>query len=200
MRQNIGWRIWGLAAAFLSPFTLAGLVGFWFSPTESSGFIDPCGSSKYQLLWQCEWGGERSRLSEPLHQREARIWSGVMAEARKKNFSFRDPIVVQTTVEGDQIDPGPRDSHIYGVTAPSGRIMLSSRDMAEMTDQEVAILMGHELGHWVDLQSERVGHELFSHVRYSDRETVAWAFDAELYGGDAIERFRDRWQRRYLLF
>jgi len=186
------WQWWGLMSLLLFPCTLMGL-GRLYRHTVTGSVYEDCRATKYSRLWDCFCGADRTRWSMPLKDREQRLWQGVLIRARQKGFVFRDPEPRQTTPEADSF-VRPVGHTIYGEAYMSGRILLSSQDMARMNDEEVDVLMGHELGHQVDAQTERTGYEIFNRFANADHETVAWAFVTELYGVEAIDRFRNKWQ------
>ena len=176
----------------LLPFARIGLGVVVMHTTVMARYVD-CRSTKFGRLWLCDAGDDRERWTEPLNGREQGIWKTVVTDARKHGFVFREPVPVHTTVEADSFQR-PLPGKIYGRAFWSGRILLSSQDMTAMSDEEVALLMAHELGHHIDFQNERMRHPVLNRLANADEETVAWGVAAELYGGEAVGRFQEKWQ------
>lgn len=190
------WRVWGAIALALLPMTYAGFISMRNAAWMMAQPGINAEASRYQLLWQSNWGGERAKLSVSLRERERRIFDRVLAQARAEGFVFRDPMATQTTREADMLEPLLEGHRVYGTAYPSGRILLSTEDMDRMDDGEVAILMAHEVGHQIDFQTERVGHELLYRLRNADREVVAWEFAKEFCGAQPVKEWRAKWQKK----
>ncbi|HXV26558.1 MAG TPA: hypothetical protein VD862_00805 [Candidatus Paceibacterota bacterium] len=187
-RHRFWWVVWGIIAVGLLPFTEVGVARALMPPGERS-FADYCRASPYCQLWFDHFGGERERLSMPLGEREQGIWDGVVAKARAKGLQFIEPQVRQTTPEGDAVPVFRFDREVLGVAYGGNRILLSSRHLSRMDDGLVAVLMAHELGHRIDNQTERVGHDAFGEIRYSGSQEFADAIAAYICGQDELARF-----------
>jgi hypothetical protein len=66
----------------------------------------------------------------------------------------------------------------------SETIYIFSRYLNQLSDMELAVLIAHEFGHYIDDQTKRQGHPLFESIRHLDLdgETFADAIAAYLYG------------------
>lgn len=122
----------------------------------------PSGANLLWLsLWTDGWGVARAELTEPASPRFARLYNGVIADARTLGFQFRAPELTQTTVLAAKMIPLPPliffARHFMG---PS-RIQVNTEWVSQMSDEELRVLLAHELGHAIDAQTERVGHPLF---------------------------------------
>lgn len=153
-------------------------------------------------LWNDFWfnpdGTTRRIYTEPADERLAEIGERIFSLAEGKGFTFRRPDVSQTTTEYVELVPLAHDAHygdpIYGVTLSGpNRIIINTGYMVRMTDEELEVLVAHELGHAVDAQSERLDDERLQEWRLLPSQVFADRFAAELLGFERVRTFNGHW-------
>lgn len=188
------WRIVGLVALLLAPFTFIGLATVISVLHRMPVPNLDCRGSRYCMLWKADWGGERDRHCVPLSEREQKVWQSVVTKARAKGFQFSDPRVFRTDADADGFVVPEDELIIYGAAYPSGRIMLSGKHLDRMSDDELCVLMAHELGHQVDNQTERVGNPFLHRLRNADPQALADEFAREVCGTETVTAWKGKWQ------
>lgn len=180
---------WGLAMLFLTLFAWPNLMARGQAVMRIPAV---CEHFKYCQFFSGMDGRVRQEYSEPLRDRYRAAWDKVIATAHDKGFAFRSPEPFQTKPEFDELaEVGDR---IYGVAWFSNRIYLNTKYMKDMSDTDLCHLEAHELGHQVDLQTERMGHEYLDRFRNLPMEAFADEFSVVICGRKALDDYRKKWQ------
>ena len=181
--------LWGLALGLLLLFSWPNLMHRWQAIERIPAV---CERFEYCQFFTSMDGAARRKYSKPLEGKYREAWNKVIATAHEKGFAFRDPEPFQTTPEFDGLaEVGGR---IYGLAWFSNRVYLNAKYMKDMSDGDLCQLQAHELGHQMDLQTERLGHRHLYATRDLPMEKFADEFSVVICGRTALDDFRKRWQ------
>jgi Zn-dependent protease with chaperone function len=140
-----------------------------------------------RIVWTEVWfsydGRARRELSEPAGERLRAPWRWVLERARKRGFTFRAPELRQTTSEY-AFQVGLSDPlRLYGEAFPgANRILINSVTTSMMSEEDLRVLLAHELGHIIDDQTERVGHPVLERFAQLPRQPYADRIAGEIVG------------------
>lgn len=116
--------------------------------------------------------------------RVQKIFFKVCESAVNKGFVFKQPLIMATKW---YIRPLSFRGLAY---APGHIIVISGYALKRLSDSDLSVLIAHELGHSIDLQTLRKGHPFFtSEMRALDNELFAWTIAAYLTSSEAVRNY-----------
>ncbi len=146
----------------------------WSTPLAGlHGFPTPASFRLWAALWGDGWGEVRANLTRPASERLATAYAEVLQRAVPWGFSFREPVLYETESYVPLFIPDPPATFYARYFVGPNRILVDSMSTAMMTDEELQVLLSHELGHAIDAQSERIGHWSFKDVYWMDEQQFA---------------------------
>lgn len=181
--------LWGLALGLLTMFAWPNLVVRLHGLERIPNI---CKQSDYCMYFNSMDGAARQKYSKPLEGRFRESWDKVVAKARAEGFAFKEPEPFQTTPEFDSLHE--LGGTYYGLAWYSNRVYLNAKYMGQMTDSDLCHLQAHELGHQVDMQTERLGHRHLHATRDLPMQMFADEFSVVICGRPSLEDFREKWQ------
>ncbi len=142
-------------------------------------------------IWEDERGAIRVRFSERAPSKLVEVFRGVMRDAVALGFSFREPVLFQTIPEVEMFTPN--SSYLFYGRYFSGPnlILVNQRWTKLMTDTELRVLLAHELGHGIDVQTQRLGHPVFSEIYNLSTQEFADHIARLITGDEAVNAFQD---------
>ena len=157
--------------------------------------------SPHEQLWVELWfGGYRSareRLTEPPSSQLQLQYDGVLRDLATWRFTFTPPALSQTKSGTQLIAFNPYDV-FYGRYFPElNRILIDQFATRTMTPMELRVLLAHEVGHSIDIQTKRIGHWVFvPEVREYDEQAFADYIARLIVGPDVFDDFVKRYVHR----
>lgn len=150
-------------------------------------------SSESAGEWHDFWWGLsdsiRSRYTEDPSQRLRGAYERIVLRARAFGFVFRTPKLLQTTADSTAHIQSPEDVYYGGYFFDDNLIVIDGSLSSPMTEQELEVLLAHELGHCIDLQSKRIGHRAFEDTSAYKEQQFADYIAMLLVDIDAVARF-----------
>lgn len=176
---------------FEAPVQVAGASVAVPPPIPFSFAPIPVSLQMWLALWSDGWGEVRAGLTEPASPRLQNIYAGVLRRAKAWEFDVQPPTLMQTKVFVAELLPDPPERFYGRYFVGPNRILLNREWTDRMTDDEVRVLLAHELGHAIDHQSERIGHWTFRRAYLYNRQGFADYIAMLLIGVREVRHFND---------
>ena len=102
---------------------------------------------------------------------------------KQKNFKFKRPEIrmVCKYIGEKKIVNGQIVESVVGRAFGGELILIFAKYLDKFSDMELAVVVAHEFGHIIDIQTKRTGHSLFEAIGHLDSETFANAIASYIY-------------------
>jgi Zn-dependent protease with chaperone function len=149
-------------------------------------------------MWKSLDGSTRRRYSEPAGERLSSVTAEVMAIIAEQQFDVGHVEFFQTTAAYHELVPLGTEAHggdpILGFSLIGGnKVYINSAYMEQMNDEELGVLVAHELGHHYDRRTDRVGNAFVEQWSTLPFQEFADQFAVQIVGVNAVVRFNERW-------
>lgn|GEM_PF-3090210 len=145
-------------------------------------------------LWLGGYRSARERFTEPASPKLDQLYRGVLRDIGAWKFTFTEPTLSQTTNSSHWFVFNSY-SVIYGRYFSELNHILVNQEVARtMTPIELRVLLAHEVGHSIDIQTNRKGHWIFvQEVQDYGKQAFADYIARLIIGGDAVEAFEKKY-------
>ena len=174
MREAIG-RLLGMLLTILVPVT----TGIYL--------YDVASTHEYHAFWD-RTPGALMLYGRPPDARYRVAYARAAELARARGFRFADPQLVQTNDLFNLWYIRWQRSSVIAVSMGEGEyLLIDGVWMASFADDDIECIMVHEIGHIVDVQTNRVGHRFFARAWCLRSQEFADSFARYVCGADRYD-------------